>query len=63
MPECLNQHKIGFLEEGMKFPIHLAEIQKNHRHWKENLEIVEICRLMGVPPHKVFDLERATFSI
>lgn len=57
-----NQHKIAFMEDGFKF----TQLGRNPNDAQalesRKFEIVEICRLFGVPPHKVFDLERATFS-
>lgn len=57
-----NQHKIGFLEDGMKFNPLVNEPEKSQALESRKFAVVEICRLFGVPPHKVFDLDRATFS-
>lgn len=57
-----NQHKIAFLEGGIKF----NQLGKNPNDSQalesRKFEIIEICRMFGVPPHKAFDLDRATFS-
>ena len=57
-----NQHRIAFLEDGFKF----TQLGKNPNESQalesRKFQVTEICRLMGVPPHKVFDLDRATFS-
>ena len=58
----LNQHKVGFLEEGMKFNPIGRNPEESQALESRKFQVVEICRLMGVPPHKVFDLDRATFS-
>jgi HK97 family phage portal protein len=58
----LNQHKVGFLEEGMQFKEMGRNPEESQALESRKFAIVEICRLFGVPPHKVFDLERATFS-
>lgn len=58
----MNQHKVAFLEDGLKF----NQLGKNPNDSQalesRKFEVTEICRLFGVPPHKVFDLDRATFS-
>lgn len=57
-----NQHKIAFLEDGFKFT-QLGQTPNDSQALESRkFQITEICRVMGVPPHKVFDLERATFS-
>jgi HK97 family phage portal protein len=57
-----NQHKVAFLEDGLKF----TQLGKNPNDSQalesRKFQILEICRMFGVPPHKVFDLDRATFS-
>ena len=58
----LNQHKIGFLEDGMKFNPLSPKPNDAQALESRRFEVLEICRMFGVPPHKVFDLDRATFS-
>lgn len=58
----VNQHKVGFLEEGMKFNPIGKDPEKSQVLESRKFAVLEICRLLGVPPHKAFDLERATFS-
>ncbi len=57
-----NQHKVGFLEGGLKF--NAIEQNPNDAQALESRKfaVVEICRIFGVPPHKVFELDRATFN-
>lgn len=58
----LNQHKVAFLEDGMKFTQTGRDPDKSQALESRKFQILEICRVFGVPPHKVFELERATFS-
>lgn len=57
-----NQHKIAFLESGFKFTQLGKAPNESQALESRRFQVIEICRMMGVPPHKVFDLERATFS-
>jgi len=55
-------HKTAVLEEGMKverigIPPEEAQFLETRR-----FQTIEICRWFSVPPHMVYDLERATFS-
>lgn len=56
------QQKIMFLEEGMKFeqltiPNDSAQFIETRTY-----QALEVCRLFGVPPHKIGILDKATFS-
>jgi phage portal protein BeeE len=42
-------------EEGMKLPPEDAQFLQTRK-----FQTVEICRLFGVPPHKIAELERST---
>ncbi len=55
-------HRAMILEEGMKF--NKLTIPPNDAQWLETrkFQVVEICRIFNIPPHKLKDLERATFS-
>lgn len=57
-----NQHKIGFLEDGLKFSQLGRNPNESQALESRKFEVTEICRIFGVPPYKVFDLDRATFS-
>lgn len=57
-----NQHKVAFLEEGAKFNPLGRNPADSQALESRKFQIAEICRVFGVPPHKVFDLDRATFS-
>lgn len=58
----LNSHKVAFLEEGTKFNSMGKNPEESQALESRKFAITEICRLFGVPPHKAFDLEHATFS-
>jgi HK97 family phage portal protein len=58
----VNQHKWALLEGGFKATKFESNPEQAQALESRKFEIIEVCRLMGVPPHKVFDLERATFS-
>jgi len=57
-----NAHKMMILEEGMKFT--QISIPPEDAQFLETRQfsIPEICRWFRMPPHKVHDLTRATFS-
>lgn len=57
-----NQHKVAILEGGAKFNSLGQKPSDSQALESRKFQIVEICRMFGVPPHKVFDLDRATFS-
>jgi len=56
------KHRMAILEEGMKaekigFPPEDSQFLQTRR-----FQVAEIARIYNVPPHKIADLERATFS-
>lgn len=55
-------NRIGILEEGMKF--HSISIPPEDAQFLETREfqIPEVCRWFRMPPHKIADLNKATFS-
>lgn len=55
-------HRLMILEEGMKF--NKLTIPPNDAQWIETrkFQVTEIARIYRLPPHKLGDLERATFS-
>lgn len=57
-----NQHKWMFLEEGAKAQPFTRDLEKSQALESRKFAVIEICRIFGVPPHKVYDLDRATFS-
>lgn len=57
-----NAHKTAVLEEGMELvPIGMTAEQAQFLETRK-FQRSEIAALFGVPPHKIGDLERATFS-
>lgn len=57
-----NQHKIAFLEEGAKFHELGKTPEDSQALESRKFEILEICRIFGVPPHLCYDLDRSIFS-
>lgn len=57
-----NQHKWAILEGGFKLTKFDSKPEEAQALESRKFEILEVCRIMGVPPHKAFDLDRATFS-
>ncbi len=57
-----NQNKTLIIEEGMDYtPITMTNKDSQFLE-SRTFEVVEICRWFRVPPHKVAELSRATFS-
>lgn len=57
-----NQHKWAFLESGFKLNQLGQKPNDSQALESRKFEVTEVCRLFGVPPHKVFDFVGATFS-
>ena len=57
-----NSNKWAFLESGFKITTLGQKPNDSQALESRKFQIAEICRMFGVPPHKVFDLDRATFS-
>ena len=57
-----NHHKWAILEGGFKLTKFDSNPEQAQALESRKFEIVEVCRIMGVTPHKVFDLDRATFN-
>lgn len=58
----VNQHKWAILEGGFKLTKFESEPEKAQALESRKFAIIEVCRIMGVTPHKVFELDRATFN-
>jgi HK97 family phage portal protein len=57
-----NQHKTAILPYGLK-PVQLGLTSDDAQFLEtRKFELSDIARFFGVPPHKIYDLERATFS-
>jgi HK97 family phage portal protein len=58
-----NMHKLHLLEGGMELePWSMSALQDLQFVELRRFTLQEICRIYGVPPHRVADLDRATFS-
>lgn len=57
-----NQHKWAILEGGFKLTKFDSKPEEAQALESRKFEIIEVCRIMGVTPHKVFELDRATFN-
>lgn len=58
----INSNKIMFLESGAKFNKVTNNPDESQAIESRQFQVIEICRLFNVPPHKVMDLTHATFS-
>lgn len=57
-----NAHKVAFLEEGIKYNAIGKDPVTSQALESRKFEILEICRLFGIPPHLVYEMDRALFS-
>lgn len=57
-----NAHKVAILEESMKFEKVAITNEEAQFLETRRFQVVDICRLYGVPPHRLGELEKATFS-
>lgn len=57
-----NAGKVAILEEGMKFNPFTMPMEDAQYIETRKFSVSEIARIFGVPPHKIGDLEKATFS-
>jgi HK97 family phage portal protein len=57
-----NSHKAAVLEEGMKF--NKIAITNEEAQFLETrrFQVIDICRLYGVPPHRLGELDKATLN-
>jgi HK97 family phage portal protein len=58
----INSNKVMFLEDGAKYTKITNNPDESQAIESRQFQVIEICRFFNVPPHKVFDLTRATFS-
>jgi len=58
----LNAHRVAILEGGFKFTKFDADPEKAQALESRKMQIEEVCRIFGIPPHKAFLLDRTTFS-
>jgi HK97 family phage portal protein len=57
-----NAYKTLVLEEGMKYTKDLVDPKASQMIETRQFTVSEFCRWLRIPPHKVADLSRATFS-
>jgi len=57
-----NAHGLLVLEEGMKFSQNFIDPKASQLIETRQFSVSEFCRWLRIPPHKVADLSRATFS-
>ncbi len=57
-----NSSRVVVLSNGVTFEAHVLPNDSSQFLESRRFQVNEICRLFGVPPHKLADLERATFS-
>ena len=58
----MNQHKWALLEGGFsatKFDSNPSDAQALE---SRQFQVIEVCRMMGVPPHKVFAMEKVSYN-
>jgi HK97 family phage portal protein len=55
-------HQTLILEEGMKFSNNIIDPKSSQMIETRQFSVVEFCRWMRVPPHKVADLTKSAFS-
>lgn len=58
----MNQHKWALLEGGFKVTKMDSNPEQSQALESRKMQIEEVCRIFGVPPHKVFLLDRMTFN-
>lgn len=57
-----NAHSFGVLGNGAEYKTVSLDPQQAQLLETRKYGVTEIARILGVPPHKLYDLERATFS-
>jgi HK97 family phage portal protein len=57
-----NAHKVAILEEGMKFAKIAMTSEDAQFLETRRFQVIDICRLYGVPPHKLGELDKATLN-
>lgn len=55
-------HRIAVLEEGMKLKEYGVDPEKAQMLLSKEFSVVEVARIFNIPPHRLKDLTRATFS-
>lgn len=55
-------HRVMLMEDGMKFQKISAPPNEGQMFESRKFQVIEICRFFNVPPHKVMELDRATWN-
>jgi HK97 family phage portal protein len=58
----MNQHKWAVLEGGFKITKLETNPEQAQALESRKFQVVEVCRIMGVPPHKVFAMETVSYN-
>ena len=57
-----NAHELGVLGNGAEYRTVGLDPEQTQLLETRRFEVTEVARLLRIPPHKLYDLERATFS-
>jgi len=57
-----NQHKFAILEGGFKVTKFESDPEKAQALESRKFQVIEVCRMMGVTPHKVFSLDGVNYN-
>lgn len=57
-----NSHRVAILEEGLDWVQIGLTAEDSQFLETRKFQIPEVCRMFGVNPHKIYDLEKATYS-
>lgn len=57
-----NMHKWAILEGGFSVQKMDSDPENAQALESRKFQVIEVCRVMGVPPHKVFELDRSTYN-
>ena len=57
-----NAHKVAILEEGLQFEKIAMTSEDAQFLETRRFQVIDICRLYGVPPHKLGELDKATLN-
>jgi HK97 family phage portal protein len=57
-----NAHKVAILEEGMSYDKIAMTNEDSQFLETRRFQVVDICRLYGVPPHRLGELDKATLN-
>ena len=56
------RHGPAILEEGMEFQVITADLRRSQVMELREHQVEEVARIFGLPPHKIGDLRRSTYS-